>query len=94
MRSRTGSASLPAPNRRAARRGRLSLIAIAAALLVASAMWIALAVGGQRPRTVLTPPRSVASPDGVWTGTYDCSQGLTGVRLTITGPNGRSHGDR
>src|SRR6202035_768816 len=31
---------------------------------------------------------SAASPDGVWTGTYDCSQGLTGVRLTITGANG------
>ena len=78
----------PAPNRRAARRVRLSLIAIAAALLAASAMGIALAVGGQGPRTVLTPPRSAESPDGVWTGTYDCSQGLTGVRLTITGPNG------
>ena len=24
----------------------------------------------------------------MWTGTYDCSSGLTGVRLTITGPNG------
>jgi hypothetical protein len=78
----------PAPNRRAARRGRLSLIAIAAALLAASALGIVLVVGGQGPGTVPTPPRSAASPDGVWTGTYDCSQGLTGVRLTITGPNG------
>jgi len=79
----------PAPNRRVARRGRLGLIATAAALLAASA--IALAVSGQGPRTVRTPARpaaSAASPDGVWTGTYDCSQGLTGVRLTITGANG------
>jgi hypothetical protein len=37
---------------------------------------------------VRTPARSAASLDGVWTGTYDCSQGLTGVRLTITGPDG------
>ncbi len=26
--------------------------------------------------------------DGVWTGTYDCGQGLTGVKLTITGATG------
>jgi eukaryotic-like serine/threonine-protein kinase len=78
----------PAPSRRASRRGRLSLIAIAAALLAASAMVIALALSGQGPRTVLTPPRPAPSPDGVWTGTYDCGQGLTGLRLTITGPAG------
>jgi eukaryotic-like serine/threonine-protein kinase len=79
----------PAPNRRAAPRVRLGLIATAAALLAASATGIALAVSGPGTSTpVRTPAQTAASPDGVWTGTYDCSQGLTGVRLTITGPAG------
>jgi eukaryotic-like serine/threonine-protein kinase len=78
----------PAPSRRAGHRIRLGLITTAAALLAASATGIALAVSGPGPGAVRTPARSAASPDGVWTGTYDCSQGPTGVRLTITGPNG------
>jgi Protein kinase domain len=39
-----------------------------------------------------TPASGPARPavDGVWTGTYDCDQGVTGVRLTITGSVGGS----
>ncbi|MDQ2813948.1 MAG: hypothetical protein M3Z75_19295, partial [Actinomycetota bacterium] len=40
------------------------------------------------PAAAKSPARTApGSPtvDGKWTGTYDCSQGLTGVQLTITG---------
>jgi Protein kinase domain len=124
----------PAPNRRAARRGRPGLAVTAAAVLAAAA-GIALAVTRQGPDTparsagpgnspvvasrsaapgttpVTSPgsgttagktqssaPAAVPGPaqsapsrpevDGVWTGTYDCNQGLTGVQLTITGSTG------
>jgi hypothetical protein len=49
-----------------------------------------------RPASVSTSPAAVQSPTapagaavvGVWVGTYTCSQGLTGMRLTITGGGG------
>ena len=39
-----------------------------------------------------TPASAPVRPpvDGVWTGTYDCNQGVTGLRLTITGSAGGS----
>jgi hypothetical protein len=48
------------------------------------------------PASVNTSPAAVQSPAvpaapvvaGVWAGTYTCSQGLTGMRLTITGSGG------
>ena len=85
-------AETPAPNRRAARRGRPGLAVTAVAVLVAAA-GIALAVTRQEtrssgPAAVPSPARTAPSRpavDGVWTGTYDCDQGLTGVQLRITG---------
>jgi hypothetical protein len=60
------------------------------ALLAAVATVIALAVApGRTPAT--TPKSGVTGRpevDGVWTGTYHCNQGLTGVRLTISGSTG------
>jgi hypothetical protein len=86
----------PAPIRRAARRGRPGLAVTAVAVLAVAAVGIALAV--TRPDTQSSDPAGVPSPaqtapsrpevDGVWTGTYDCNQGLTGVQLTITGSTG------
>jgi hypothetical protein len=73
----------PAPNRRAARRGRPGLAVTAVAVLAVAAAGIALAVTRQGPDTPSRP-----QVDGVWTGTYDCNQGLTGVQLTITGSTG------
>ena len=35
-----------------------------------------------------SPPVRAPPVDGVWTGTYTCNQGLTGVQLTITGSDG------
>jgi hypothetical protein len=43
------------------------------------------------PAAVPSPAQTAPSRpevDGVWTGTYDCNQGLTGVQLTITGSTG------
>ena len=37
-------------------------------------------------RSSVVPPQSAEL--GVWSGTYTCSQGLTGMRLTITGSGG------
>ena len=94
----------PAPNRRAARRGRPGLAVTAVAVLVAAAVGTALAVTRQGPDTPArsagpgnssvaasrsaapgTTPPGRPAVDGVWTGTYDCNQGLTGVQLRITG---------
>jgi Protein kinase domain len=90
----------PAPNRRAARRGRPGLAVTAVAVLAVAAAGIALAVTrqGSDPPARSAGSGAVSSPaqtapsrpevDGVWTGTYDCNQGLTGVQLTITGSTG------
>ena len=48
------------------------------------------------PVAVTTSPaarQTTAAPaapvvDGVWSGTYTCNQGLTGMKMTITGPSG------
>jgi hypothetical protein len=48
------------------------------------------------PSAAGTTPAAASSPSasagtsvaGVWTGTYSCSQGLTGMKLTITGASG------
>jgi predicted Ser/Thr protein kinase len=45
------------------------------------------------PRTTPSISPSSSPPakpevDGVWTGSYDCNQGLTGMQLTITGSTG------
>jgi hypothetical protein len=37
---------------------------------------------------VASTPSALASLSGVWTGSYTCSQGLTGLRLTITDEGG------
>jgi serine/threonine protein kinase len=47
------------------------------------------------PRTTPATSPGPSAPgrpevDGVWTGTYDCNQGLTGMQLTITGSTGGS----
>ena len=86
----------PSPNLRAARRSRPGLAVTAVAVLAVAAVGIALAV--TRQETQSSGPAAVSSPkqtapsrpevDGVWTGTYDCNQGLTGVQLTITGATG------
>lgn len=44
------------------------------------------------PVAVTTTPaarQTTAAPavDGVWSGTYTCNQGLTGIKMTITGPS-------
>jgi len=83
-------AAPPVRSRRAAHRGRAVLLGIAGAVLAVTVVGIALAVGAPGSHTVTPPAHPTASVpgtpvDGVWTGTYDCNQGLTGVRLTITG---------
>jgi hypothetical protein len=59
--------------------------------VLAAAAGIALAVTSSGPAAVPSPGQTAPSRpdvDGVWTGTYDCNQGLTGVQLTITGSTG------
>jgi hypothetical protein len=34
-----------------------------------------------------TAPPAAPVVDGVWSGTYTCNQGLTGMKMTITGPS-------
>jgi hypothetical protein len=83
-----GNAAPTWPRRR--RGGRIA----AAALLAAAATGIALAAAPGT--TSATAPKSGVTGrpevDGVWTGTYHCNQGLTGVQLTISGSAGGAGG--
>ncbi len=53
----------------------------------------ATAAGSPASSAAVVVPVTSSAPaappvDGVWTGTYTCNQGLTGVQLTITGSDG------
>jgi hypothetical protein len=79
----------PGRTARPGRRTRLAVIAGAALAAVAATFaGIALAEGGGGGHAGAGP--AVAAVAGLWTGTYTCNQGLTGVRLTITASGGNA----
>jgi hypothetical protein len=90
-----GGQARPGPPPAETKPARLGLITSAAAVLAAAATVIALIVSGHGSGAVRAPtaspgPSAPGKPtvDGVWTGTYDCDQGPTGMQLTITGSTG------
>jgi hypothetical protein len=72
----------------AGRRVRRAVIAGAAIVAAIAAACVGIALAATDGGGGHTAPAAGAAVAGVWTGTYTCNQGLTGVRLDITASGG------